>query len=80
MATRAGEKYLVNESLATLAGQVDPAEFFRANRSYLVRATAVKSFSSIGKGRLAVSLQPGTAEEVQVSQESAADFRAWAGR
>lgn len=80
LVTRAGEKCLVNEPLTTLAGELDPAHFFRANRNYLVHASAVKSFSSVGKGRLAVALQPRPAEEVQVSQENAADFRAWAGR
>lgn len=80
LVTRAGEKCLVNEPLTTLAGDLDPAHFFRANRNYLVHASAVKSFSSVGKGRLAVSLQPRPPEEVQVSQENAADFRTWAGR
>jgi len=81
LVTRTGEKCLVNEPLTTLAVELDPAQFFRVNRNYLVHASAVKSFSSVGKGRLAVQLQPRPAdEEVQVSQETAADFRAWAGR
>ena len=80
LVTRAGEKCLVNEPLTTLAGDLDPTHFFRANRNYLVHASAVKSFSSVGKGRLAVSLSPRPPEEVQVSQENAADFRIWAGR
>jgi DNA-binding LytR/AlgR family response regulator len=80
LVTRTGEKCLVNEPLTVLAGELDPAQFFRVNRNYLVHAAAVKSFSPVGKGRLAVQLAPRTAEEVQVSQENAADFRAWAGR
>ena len=78
--TRTGEKCLVNEPLTTLAGELDPAQFFRVNRNYLVHAPAVKSFSSVGKGRLAVQLQPRTTDELQVSQENAAAFRTWAGR
>ncbi len=80
LVTRTGEKCLVNEPLTTLAGELDPAQFFRVNRNYLAHAPAVKSFSSVGKGRLAVQLQPRPAEEVLVSQETAAAFRAWAGR
>ena len=56
--TRAGEKALVNEPLAALETELDPGEFFRLNRNYLVRAAAVRSFSSVGKGRLAVQLTP----------------------
>jgi DNA-binding LytR/AlgR family response regulator len=80
LVTRTGEKCLVNEPLTVLAGELDPAQFFRVNRNYLAHASAVKSFSPVGKGRLAVQLAPRTAEEVQVSQENAAEFRAWAGR
>lgn len=80
LVTRAGERCLVNEPLATLAVELDPAQFFRVNRNFLAHVSAVKSFSSVGKGRLAVQLQPRPAEEVLVSQESAAEFRAWAGR
>jgi two-component system LytT family response regulator len=78
--TRAGEKCLVNEPLTALADELDPAQFFRVNRNFLAHASAVKSFSSVGKGRLAVQLQPRPAVEVLVSQETGADFRAWAGR
>jgi len=80
LVTREGEKCLVNEPLTALAGELDTAQFFLLNRNFLAHASAVKSFSSIGKGRLAVLLQPRPAEEVLVSQESAAGFRAWAGR
>lgn len=79
LVTRAGEKALVNEPLAALEADLDPAEFFRLNRNILARAAAVKSYQSIGKGRLAVQLLPPAAEEVQVSQERAAAFREWAG-
>jgi len=80
LVTRAGEKCLVNEPLATLEAELDPREFFRLNRNFLAHASAVKSFASLGKGRLAVSLTPRPAEEVVVSQENGAAFRAWAGR
>lgn len=79
LVTRAGEKALVNEPLGALEAELDPVEFFRVNRNILARAAAVKSYRSIGKGRLAVELVPPAAEEVQVSQERAAEFRAWVG-
>lgn len=77
--TRAGERALVNEPLAALEAELDPGEFFRLNRNFLARAAAVRSFASVGKGRLAVQLAPAAPDEVQVSQERAADFKAWVG-
>lgn len=80
LVTPRAERFLVNDSLATLEAELPAAEFFRLNRTLLARISAVRSFRPIGKGRLAVQLHPPTAEEVQVAQERAADFRAWAGR
>lgn len=79
LVTRTGEKCLVNEPLAALEAELDPREFFRLNRNYLARASAVKSFASVGKGRLVVQLSPRTPEEVVVSQERGAEFRTWVG-
>jgi len=80
LVTPRAERFLVNDSLTTLEADLPAAEFFRLNRTVLTRISAVRSFRPIGKGRLAVQLHPPTAEEVQVAQERAADFRAWAGR
>ena len=80
LVTRTAEKCLVNEPLTALAGEVDSTQFFRLNRNFLAHVSAVKSFSPVGKGRLAVQLLPRPPDEVLVSQENAADFRAWAGR
>jgi DNA-binding LytR/AlgR family response regulator len=76
---QAGERYLLETPLAELEHELDPAQFFRANRQLLVAATAVARFSAVGKGRLKLELRPGLASEVLVSQERAAAFRAWLG-
>ena len=80
LVTRAGERCLVNEPLTSLATALDAAQFFRLNRNFVAQASAVKSFSSVGKGRLSVQLVPRPADEVLVSQENASAFRAWASR
>ena len=76
--TRRGERFLVDESLASLESALPTAEFFRLGRTLLAHISAVRSFRSIGKGRLAVQLHPASATEVQVAQERAAEFRTWA--
>lgn len=80
LVTHARERCLVNQPLTSLEAELERTQFFRVNRNYLVHISAVKRFASVGKGRLDVELQPPPAEAVLVSQESAADFRAWAGR
>ncbi len=72
-----GERYLLETPLAELEQALDPGLFFRANRQVLLAASAVAGFSSAGKGRLKVDLRPAGAGPVTVSQERAADFKAW---
>jgi DNA-binding LytR/AlgR family response regulator len=76
---QAGERYLLETPLAELETELDPAQFFRANRQLLVAAGAVARFTPVGKGRLKVELRPALAGDAVVSQERAAAFKAWLG-
>lgn len=80
LVTRRAERFLVNESLAALEAELPAAEFFRLGRNFLAHIAAVRSFRSLGKGRLSVELLPASAEPVEIPQERAAAFRAWAGK
>lgn len=77
--TRAGARLDVDRTLGELEAELDPAEAFRVNRQYLVRAAAVAGFRPWAKGKLVVELDPPPGEDVVVSQENAARFRAWLG-
>ena len=72
-----GVRYLIEQTLSELEGELDPSRFFRVNRQLLVAAQAVRHYSPAGKGRLKVTIAPGSADEVFVSQERAADFKSW---
>lgn len=74
---RDGERHVLERSLSELAEELDPAEFFRLNRQYLVHVGAVARFSSVGKGRLEAVLTPPTGRPVMISQENARRFREW---
>ncbi len=72
-----GVRYLIEQTLGELEGELDPSRFFRVNRQLLVAAQAVRHYSPAGKGRLTVTIEYGGADEVFVSQERAADFKSW---
>lgn len=74
---KTGARHLVDERLGELVETLDPRRFFRVNRQFLAQVEAVKSFHPVGKGRLGVLLDPDPDEDVVVSQERAAEFRAW---
>ena len=74
-----GRRYQVETPLAELEGELDPAQFFRANRQVLIAAQAVQRFAAAGKGRLRVESAVPAIGEVIVSPDRAAAFRAWLG-
>jgi DNA-binding LytR/AlgR family response regulator len=74
---RDGRRMRVDRTLAELEAELDPAQFFRVNRQYLVAAFAVTGFRPFVKGKLLVDLEPSPRDEVIVSQELAPRFRAW---
>ena len=78
--TADGSRYLLDGTLADLAGELDPARFFRASRQVLVAAVAIARYGPAGKGRLRLDLQPPLAGELLVSQERAAEFKDWLQR
>jgi DNA-binding LytR/AlgR family response regulator len=75
-----GSRLLLETPLAELETQLDPAQFFRANRQTLLAARAVAGFAAAGKGRLKLQLRPALAGELLISQERAAEFKAWLAR
>jgi DNA-binding LytR/AlgR family response regulator len=74
--TRDGRRFAVDQTLGELERDLAD-EVFRVNRQYLVHASAVAGFRPFVKGKLIVELAPAAADEVVVSQENAARFRAW---
>lgn len=75
-----GSRLQLEAPLTELEAQLDPAQFFRANRQLLISARAVGGFVPVGKGRLRLQLRPALAGDECISQERAAAFRAWLER
>ncbi|HVZ24726.1 MAG TPA: LytTR family DNA-binding domain-containing protein [Sediminibacterium sp.] len=77
LVTGEGKKYLVDKTLKELVEELDPAAFYRANRKYIIHIRYIKSYKPYDRIKLQVELTTPVAEEVVISQESAADFRKW---
>ena len=77
---KTGQKFLLDLSLSDIEKQTDPAQFYRVNRKYLVNLNAIRRIKAYPKSKLLLELEPVVEEEVIVSQESSADFKAWMGK
>ena len=71
--------YLIDTTLELLELELDPAEFFRISRKFIVPMKAVREIIVYSNSRLKVMLPSYKADEVIVSREKVSDFKAWLG-
>jgi DNA-binding LytR/AlgR family response regulator len=74
---RDNQKFVLDRSLSDIEKDLEPSVFFRINRKYLVSINSISRISFFGKGKLNVLLSPPADEEVVISSETAAAFKAW---
>lgn len=75
-----GRHFAAEYSLDKLAQVLDPARYFRVNRSMLVSLDAIREIYTISAGKMRLDLIPGPAQEVYVSADRMTDFKKWLGR
>lgn len=72
-------RYLVDHTLEELEQELDPALFFRINRSMIVHAAAISQVKPFINHRLRLTLKdPLQTEDIVVSRDRVADFKKWA--
>ncbi len=77
-----GDKYLVDvNSLDEVEEVVNPEQFYRANRQYIINIDAVQSVKSIENSKLLVKLKPPNDKfEIDMSREKTPVFKKWMDR
>jgi two-component system response regulator LytT len=78
--TRNNQKFTLDYTLDELEAMLDPAQFFRANRQYIVSVGSVQQIHPYFNNKLKLTLKPATDDEVLVSRERASDFKKWMGK
>jgi len=69
--------YPMDSNLDTLEGLLNPDDFFRINRQYLISLKAIDDMKTYSKARVIVTLKPSVKEPPVVSSERSADFKQW---
>ena len=73
-----GKKYMIDHTLEELDGfLLDPSDFFRINRKFIVRIDAIKELKSYINNRLKVFLHVDNDMEMIVSRERVGSFKKW---
>lgn len=71
------QKYFLSSTLDELEKTIDPSQFYRANRQYLISRQSVSSVERFFSRKLVVKLTLETPEPVVVSKSKAIDFLQW---
>jgi two-component system response regulator LytT len=71
--------YLIECTLELLEQELDPGDFFRISRKFIIPLKAIKEIVLYSNSRLKVILPSFKEEDVIVSREKVSDFKTWIG-
>lgn len=71
-----GKRYPIDYSLEKLEAELDKEIFFRINRQFIVRVSAITKMVTVSKSRVKLYLEPSSSETI-VSTERSGKFKKW---
>lgn len=74
------KKYVVDYTIDEIEDLVDPDQFFRINRAFLVSIKSIDQIQDYFGNRLKLNLKPVIDKEALVSREKVSDFKDWMGK
>jgi len=75
-----GSMQLATQTLEELEEQLDPDQFFRANRQYIVNINSLESIHNHFNGKLKIVVKSHEHHEILISKEKAPLFKQWLDR
>lgn len=75
-----GSRSVIDDKLDRLEQELPPYQFFRINRKFIIRESAITKISSYFNSRLILNLQPQSSEEIIVARERVGKFKDWLNR
>lgn len=80
LVTRYGQSLPVEYSLEKLGQLLNPDDFFRISRQFLIARKSIRSILAYSAGKLKLEIDPKPQTEVFVSGERVTDFKEWLGK
>ncbi|MFA0960644.1 LytR/AlgR family response regulator transcription factor [Roseivirga sp. BDSF3-8] len=77
MKTADGKRHVTDYTLEQLEQQLDPAEFFRISRQYIIRFEAIEDMVYYSSTKLKLTLNHQEEKDVFVSRQRLHDFKEW---
>jgi DNA-binding LytR/AlgR family response regulator len=80
LTTHEGLRLTIDYSLDKLTQLLNPHDFFRINRSFLVSLSAIHTAHTYSGGKLKLEVAPPHKQEIFVSGDRISDFKEWLGK
>ena len=77
LVTKQERKFIIDYKLESLEEMLDPNLFFRVNRSFIVKISAIRDVLVYSNSRLKISVDPEFPKEIIVSREKVNAFKDW---
>jgi len=77
LCTKGNNRFPVDYSLDKLDTIINPKDFFRINRQFIVNISSIENMYSLSKSRIKIEVKPKPDNETVVSQNRMSDFRKW---
>ncbi|MDA6070319.1 LytTR family DNA-binding domain-containing protein [Flavobacterium sp. AC] len=71
------EEVVVSQTLETLEQELDPKNFFRANRQYIIHVNSIENLHNFFNGKLKLKIKHNKEEDIIVSRTKAPAFKLW---
>lgn len=75
--TFSGQEHVIDLSLNKLSDQLDPDQFFRANRQILLCVKAITHIEPYFNGKIVVFVKPVCKTQITISEEKITSFKLW---
>lgn len=72
-----GKSHVFEFTLDELAGMLNPSDFFRANRQFIISRNSIKEVDYYFNNRLSINLKVPVPEVILISKVRVSEFREW---
>jgi len=72
-----GKSFILDFTLDELANKLNPNDFFRANRQFIIAKNSIKEVDSWFNNRLSINLNVAIPEKILISRTRVTEFREW---
>lgn len=78
--TFAGDDYQIDTNLDRLEEELNPSDFYRVNRQFILNYRSIDQVLAWFDGKLKVTVKPAGYEDIIISRLKATDFKVWLGK